>query len=55
MSKPDYINKNIKKVSEVDLRKALKELNDKHKQQRREDQQALNEALASGFRCGPKN
>lgn len=31
MNKPNYINAEIKKVSEVDLRKALKEVKEKNK------------------------
>lgn len=54
MSKPDYINKKIKKVSEIDLLVVLHKLNEEHKQRRREDREALNKALADGFRCGPK-
>lgn len=53
--KPDYINKKIKKVSQEHLMKVLEELNDKHERQRREDAIAINEALNSGFRCGPKH
>lgn len=52
--KPNYINKEIKKVSKEHLMKVLHELNEEHKRQRREDRIHLNNALNSGFRCGPK-
>jgi hypothetical protein len=51
--KPDYINKEIKKVSEVDLKKALKEVNEKNELDRQEQRESINKALADGFRCGP--
>jgi hypothetical protein len=53
MKTPDYINPNPKKVSEVDLKKALKEINDKNKRDRWQAQIDLNKALNDGFRCGP--
>ena len=49
--KPDYINKKIKKVSRKELLKALKEVNDKNEAQRRADNQAVSDALSSGFYC----
>lgn len=49
--KPKYVNDNPKKVSEADLRKALKEVNDKNEENRRQMQQDLNRALSEGFRC----
>jgi len=48
---PDYINKKIKKVSRKELLKALKEVNDKNEAQRRADNQAVSDALSSGFYC----
>lgn len=53
-TKPNYINDKIKKVSEVDLKKALNELSEKHKQDRKEMGEAISQALVDGFRCGPK-
>jgi hypothetical protein len=50
---PDYINKEVKKVSEVDLKKALEEVNGKNERDRQEQREATNKALADGFRCGP--
>jgi len=47
----DYINKNIKKVSKEHLKKVLHELNEKNKEQMREDAQSLSKALSDGFRC----
>lgn len=49
--KPDYINATIKKVSKKKLLKAIKEVNDKNKAQRRADNQAVADALNSGFYC----
>lgn len=54
-TKPDYINKKIKKVSKEYLEKVLSELAEKHEQRRKEDRDALNKALSDGFRCGPKH
>lgn len=46
-----YINKKIKKVSEEALRKALREVNAKNAQRRKEDKEALNAIWYDGFRC----
>jgi hypothetical protein len=51
--KPNYINKELKKVSEEDLKKAIKEVNDKNERDRQEQREATNKALSDGFRCGP--
>jgi hypothetical protein len=49
--KPNYINNDIKKVSETDLKKALHELKMKHEEERRQAQIDLNNAFRDGFRC----
>lgn len=49
--KPNYINDDIKKVSEVDLKKALHELKLKHEEDRLQAQKDLNDAFRDGFRC----
>src|SRR5688572_1417702 len=48
---PDYINPNPKKVSEADLKKALKELHAKQEADRRQSEIDLNNAFRDGFRC----
>jgi hypothetical protein len=55
MEKPNYINKELKKVSIADLKKVLKEVNDKNNKDRQEQREAINKALVDGFRCGPRN
>ena len=49
--KPDYINKDIKKVDPEHLKQVLKELHEKHKAERRQAQIDLSKALSDGFRC----
>lgn len=54
MKKPNYINKNIKKVSEAYLKKVLHEQHEKHLADRRQAIIDLSKALNDGFRCTPK-
>lgn len=49
--KPNYINDDIKKVSEADLKKALHDLHLKHEADRKQAQIDLNNAFRDGFRC----
>lgn len=51
--KPDYINKEVKNVSEADLKKALHEVKEKNERDSREMRESTNRALSDGFRCGP--
>lgn len=50
--KPKYINDDIKKVSEADLKKALHDLRLKQEEERKQAQIDLNNAFRDGFRCG---
>lgn len=49
--KPDYISDDIKKVSEVDLKKALHDLKLKQEEERIQMQKDLNNAFRDGFRA----
>lgn len=51
MDRPDYINKNIKKVDPDHLRKVLRDLHAKHEADRRQMRIDTAKALADGFRC----
>lgn len=51
---PDYINPNRKTVSEIDLKNLMREIKHKNREYRRAMIEGTNAALASGFRCGPK-
>lgn len=51
--KPDYINKEVKNVSEADLKKALHEVKEKNERDSLEMKESINRALSDGFRCGP--
>lgn len=49
--KPDYINRDIKKVPEEELKKILHDLHKKQEAERRQRQIDLNNALREGFIC----
>lgn len=54
--RPEYINppEKWRKISRNEMLQILRELKKKQEEDRRKQREALNEALASGFRCGPK-